>query len=61
MKIIAGIDIGGTKCAITFAQVEEKGTFRFLDKVKEQTIRDDPQKAIGRFVEIIGDKCRENP
>lgn len=61
MKIIAGIDIGGTKCAITFAQVEEKGTFRFLDKVKEQTIRDNPQKAIGRFVEIIGDKCRENP
>ena len=49
MKIIAGIDIGGTKCAITFAQVEEKGTFRFLDKVKEQTIRDNVPLPLPRW------------
>lgn len=53
MKIIAGIDIGGTKCAVTFAAVDAKQEFIFLDKVKEKTITDAPEQAMLRFIEII--------
>lgn len=55
MKIIAGIDIGGTKCAVTFAAVDENQNFTFLDKVKEKTITDEPDQAVQRFIEIIGE------
>ena len=61
MKIIAGIDIGGTKCAVTFAAVDEKQNFTFLDKVKEKTITDDPDQATRRFIEIIAGTLGRHP
>ena len=39
MKVIVGIDIGGTKCAITFAAIDKNHSFTFLDKVREKTGR----------------------
>lgn len=60
MKIIVGIDIGGTKCAVTFAALENN-EFTFLDKVKEQTITAEPDRAIARFIAIIREKLAEHP
>ena len=60
MKIIVGIDIGGTKCAITFAALEQE-EFTFLDKVKEQTITEDAHRAIARFIQVIRQKLDANP
>ena len=61
MKVIAGIDIGGTKCAITFAAVDDQRHFSFLDKVKEKTITEEPDRAIGRFIEIIAQRLASHP
>ncbi len=60
MKIIVGIDIGGTKCAVTFA-APQGDRFDFLDKVKEHTITDSPQQAIARFITLIQEKLEQNP
>lgn len=61
MKIIAGIDIGGTKCAVTFAAVDEEKNFTFLDKVKEKTDTEAPDRAIHRFIEIIAGNLERHP
>lgn len=61
MKVIAGIDIGGTKCAITFASVSEAGNFIFLEKVKEKSNTQCPDQSIARFVEIIDQTCSKYP
>ncbi len=60
MNVIVGIDIGGTKCAITFGAVENS-RFTFLDKVKEHTITEDPDQAIARFIAIIREKLAAHP
>lgn len=60
MKIIVGIDIGGTKCAITFAALENN-EFSFLDKVKEQTITAEPELAVARFIAIIRERLAAHP
>lgn len=52
MKVIVGIDIGGTKCAVTLAAVED-GKIRFLNKVKVATKVHDPHGAIMDFIEMI--------
>ena len=36
MKVVAGIDIGGTKCAISFAGIGEEKIV-ILDKVRMET------------------------
>lgn len=61
MKVIVGLDIGGTKCAITFASFDKNQNFTFLDKLKEKTDTENPHRAIDRFIEIIREKCAENP
>lgn len=61
MKIIVGIDIGGTKCAVTFAAIDKNHTFTFLDKVKEKTDTEHPNQAVERFIRIIQEKCTEKP
>ncbi len=61
MKIIAGIDIGGTKSAISFAHVEEGKTFCFLEKVQEKTITDHPGQAIEGFVKTIRNGLTRHP
>lgn len=60
MKIIVGIDIGGTKCAVTFA-APQGDRFDFLDKVKEHTITDSPRQAIARFITLIWERLEKNP
>lgn len=60
MKIIVGIDIGGTKCAVTFA-APQGDRFDFLDKVKEHTITDSPRQAIARFITLIQERLEKNP
>lgn len=60
MKIIVGIDIGGTKCAVTFA-APQGDRFDFLDKVKEHTITDSPRQAIARFIALIQERLEKNP
>lgn len=60
MKIIVGIDIGGTKCAVTFA-APQGDRFDFLDKVKEHTITDSPRQAIARFITLIRERLEKNP
>lgn len=60
MEIIVGIDIGGTKCAVTFAALENN-EFTFLDKVKEQTITAEPDRAIARFIAIVRERLAAHP
>ena len=38
--VIAGFDIGGTKCAVSLGQIAQDGTIRLLDKVKFPTPED---------------------
>jgi len=52
-KIYAGIDIGGTKCAVILAQTDEN-SIDILKKEKFATEKDgDPYKIIERFCEIL--------
>ena len=39
MKVVAGIDIGGTKCAVSFAHMRDR-EIEFLDKVRMETDRE---------------------
>lgn len=59
MQIIVGIDIGGTKSAITFAHYAE-GEITFLDKVKEPTITEDYHKAFASYIQIMKRKLEEH-
>lgn len=59
MKVIAGIDIGGTKCAVSFAHMEEE-SITFLDKVKMETDTECFENAMNSFVCIIEDKLKEH-
>jgi glucokinase len=60
MGVIVGIDIGGTKCAISFAK-NTKNDIEFLDKVKIPTETGDFKKAVAGFIQIIQAKKREHP
>lgn len=60
VKIIVGIDIGGTKCAISFAHPCDGG-IEFLDKTVCGTKKEDFQGAMQEFVQVISKKLRENP
>lgn len=67
-KRICGVDIGGTKCALTIGEVTDDG-IRILDKVKFATPKRDPEGTIARFfaeldvrfgkysVEAVGISC----
>lgn len=60
MQVVVGIDVGGTKCAVSFARYQ-KGCIEFLDKKKVHTITEDFDKAIQQFIEIIRCKFAEEP
>lgn len=60
MQVVVGIDIGGTKCAISFARLQTDH-IDFLDKVKIQTWTEDFDKAVIEFTQIIQNKFVENP
>lgn len=51
MKYLAGIDIGGTKCAVTIGR-ENDGNITILDKQKFPTPKD-PQKAISELIDTL--------
>ena len=52
MQIIAGIDIGGTKSAVSFARYADGG-IEILDKVKRPTKTDDYRSAFEEYIGII--------
>lgn len=60
MRVVTGIDIGGTKCAISFACLDEE-KIKFLDKVRMDTEREDFARAVKEFIRIIRLKLNENP
>ena len=59
MKIIAGIDIGGTKCAISFAQLQD-GEITFLDKVRWETDVKSFDNTMEAFISNIQNKLDEH-
>lgn len=60
MKVVAGIDIGGTKCAVSFAHMKEE-EIEFLDKVRMETDTECFDNVMQGVVSIIADKLQENP
>lgn len=59
MEIIAGIDIGGTKCAVSFGKYSDN-KIDILDKVWELTLSKDFEGAVERFIQIIKSKLKSN-
>lgn len=60
MRIVVGIDIGGTKCAISFAKPDD-GEITFLDKVKMDTDTENFERAMGAFIDTIRKKLEDHP
>ena len=60
MQVVAGIDIGGTKCAVSFAR-QHSDDIIFLDKVRMETETEDFDRAMESFIEIIRERFRRNP
>ena len=59
MEVIAGIDIGGTKCAVSFIKTEGDNVV-FLYKEKRATDTEQPQKMVDSFVEEIKEQLRKH-
>lgn len=59
MEVIAGIDIGGTKCAVSFIKTEGDNVV-FLYKEKRATDTENPQKAVDSFVEEIKEQLKKH-
>lgn len=60
MQVVTGIDIGGTKCAVSFAR-QHSDDIIFLDKVRMETETEDFDKAMESFIAIIRERFRRNP
>ena len=60
MQIIAGIDIGGTKSAVSFARYADGG-IEILDKVKRPTRTADYHSAFHEYIEIIQTQLKASP
>ena len=60
MRVVSGIDIGGTKCAISFACFEGE-EIKFLEKIRMDTEREDFARAVQEFIRVIRLKLKENP
>ena len=60
MQIIVGIDIGGTKSAVSFAENID-GHITFLDKVIRPTQTENYQTAFTEYIHIIQDKLKKHP
>ena len=59
MSILIGIDIGGTKCAVSFGETESE-TLRILAKKIFATPDRDPNAAIQKIISLIWELAREN-
>lgn len=59
MKYLAGIDIGGTKCAVTIGK-EEDGAVTILDKRRFPTPKG-PKKAVSQLVDTLRQMLDDNP
>ena len=59
MEVIAGIDIGGTKCAVSFIKTEGDQVV-FLYKEKRATEREQPKKMVDSFVEEIKEQLEKH-
>ena len=60
MQVVVGIDIGGTKCAVSFAR-QHSDDIIFLDKVRMEAETEDFDRAMESFIEIIRERFRRNP
>lgn len=60
MQIVVGIDVGGTKCAVSFARYDTR-RIEFLEKVKVGTVTEDFTEAMKGFIDIIRQKFAEHP
>lgn len=60
MEVIVGIDIGGTKCAVSFAEVDEE-TVRIMHKEVMPTETQNFEKAMQEFIICIEKKLRKEP
>lgn len=58
MRIIVGIDIGGTKSAISFAEYK-LNNIKILGKVSMPTLCDDADECIKQYIKIIRNKLAE--
>lgn len=59
MRYLAGIDIGGTKCAVTIGK-EENGMVTIVGKRRFPTPKD-PQKAVSQLVDTLKQMLDEKP
>ena len=57
--VIAGFDIGGTKCAVSLGQIAQDGTIRLLDKVKFPT-PEDYREALQQLGDALEAFCRSS-
>ena len=55
MEVIAGIDIGGTKCAVSFIHMNGDEV-EFLSKEKRPTDEPHPDEMVQSFVDEIAEK-----
>lgn len=59
MEVIAGIDIGGTKCAISFIKTEGDKVV-FLYKEKSATDTEQSERAVASFIEEIKEQLKKH-
>lgn len=57
---IIGLDIGGTKCAVTLASSAENGLPEIIQKYRFETEKNAPKKVLSRFKELIDTVLNEN-
>ena len=60
MEVIAGIDIGGTKCAVSFIHMNGDEV-EFLSKEKRPTDEPHPDEMVQSFVDEIAEKLNDHP
>lgn len=60
MRYLAGIDIGGTKCAVTLGAETPPDQIRILDKIKFPT-PGQPDQAMGQLMDALGALLERHP
>lgn len=60
MRYLAGIDIGGTKCAVTLGAETPPDQIRILDKIKFPT-PGQPEQATGQLTDALGALLERHP
>ncbi len=60
MQIVAGIDIGGTKCAVSFGRYADD-TMHILETLINPTITEDFSACLEMIIDMIGSTLAEHP